>query len=365
MHKIIRTIKEFYFFSHTFKKLYQFVSYSLKQNHHVYVFAHRVKTLITKKIKIDVYKKQTIKMYCKSHNIYYKILVDEKDRKIYIPKYYESNDDFQVKSIKSPQIYSVRLENVSIIGGNSFILKDNLILYDVFDTDTENRYDLRFNSIFSISKKGEVGVKSNISDVLEIEKGIFMIGFGSFNYYHFTVELMSRFKFVNESKEFEDFPLIIDDIVLDIPQFNKILESMNESKREIIYINKNRRYMVKNLGYISDVSWLPINVKDNSSLSEVDFRVSNESIEYLRNQVMKVNNGFSPERGLKIYLSRKSNYLQRLINEREVASIFKKYGYEIIYPEELSLKEQIKLFSASEIVVGATGAALTNIIYCK
>ncbi len=68
----------------------------------------------------------------------------------------------------------------------------------------------------------------------------------------------------------------------------------------------------------------------------------------------------------KIYLSRSKIISHRnLKNENELENIVKKLGYEVIYPEKLSIIEQAKIFNNAEVVVGPTGAAFTNILFCK
>jgi capsular polysaccharide biosynthesis protein len=39
------------------------------------------------------------------------------------------------------------------------------------------------------------------------------------------------------------------------------------------------------------------------------------------------------------------------------------HGFEVLYPGELSLAEQIRRFSNAEVVIGAHGGGLTNIIF--
>ncbi|NOU01134.1 MAG: glycosyltransferase family 61 protein [Gallionella sp.] len=68
----------------------------------------------------------------------------------------------------------------------------------------------------------------------------------------------------------------------------------------------------------------------------------------------------------KIYLSRqKASSTRRQYNENEVINIFKKYGFEIVSPEKLSIVEQISLFDNADFIAGVTGAAFTNILFCK
>ena len=71
---------------------------------------------------------------------------------------------------------------------------------------------------------------------------------------------------------------------------------------------------------------------------------------------------FSRQNFLKIKKRNINN--KRLLNNKEVAELFKKYEFEIVFPENLSFEEQVKIFSQAKYIAGSTGAALTNIMYC-
>lgn len=66
----------------------------------------------------------------------------------------------------------------------------------------------------------------------------------------------------------------------------------------------------------------------------------------------------------KIFLSRKNCSNQRLINFAEIEQLFQEYGFHIIYPDGLSLEEQIETFNGADYIAGCTGGAFTNLVYC-
>jgi tetratricopeptide (TPR) repeat protein len=65
----------------------------------------------------------------------------------------------------------------------------------------------------------------------------------------------------------------------------------------------------------------------------------------------------------RIFISRKEK--RRVINEDELVAVLSKFGFKSIAPESLSVAEQISLFAAAEVVIGAHGAALTNTVFCS
>lgn len=65
----------------------------------------------------------------------------------------------------------------------------------------------------------------------------------------------------------------------------------------------------------------------------------------------------------KIYLSRKNIHKRSLINESEVEETFKKHGYMIIYPETLSVKQQINIILNASHIAGPIGSQIHNILF--
>ena len=69
----------------------------------------------------------------------------------------------------------------------------------------------------------------------------------------------------------------------------------------------------------------------------------------------------------KIYLSREHlNYgYRQLKNRSRVEKIFKAKGFELIHPQELSIEEQVSIFSETAILAGEGGSALHNSVFCS
>jgi len=55
---------------------------------------------------------------------------------------------------------------------------------------------------------------------------------------------------------------------------------------------------------------------------------------------------------------------RRLHNQEAVEAVLRDSGFAIVEPGLMTLTEQISLFKGASVVVGALGAALTNIVFC-
>jgi len=66
----------------------------------------------------------------------------------------------------------------------------------------------------------------------------------------------------------------------------------------------------------------------------------------------------------RIFISRSGASRRRLVNEDEVFATLLPYGFEQVCMETLAFDEQVELMSRSEIVLGAHGAGMTNLLFC-
>lgn len=89
-----------------------------------------------------------------------------------------------------------------------------------------------------------------------------------------------------------------------------------------------------------------------------------ETSDFLRNKVIKKNN-FKYKPPEKIFVSRRKAAQRKIANEAEIEKRFKKLGFAVIDPGELSKIEQIYFFSKAKIVVGAHGMGITNFSFAE
>ena len=83
------------------------------------------------------------------------------------------------------------------------------------------------------------------------------------------------------------------------------------------------------------------------------------------NRVVECYNEFDGSPNTSVYLSRRNTMNRRLLNEAAVENFFKDYGFEVAYPEELSVPEKVRLLSRAERVVGAVGSTMLNVLFSK
>ena len=86
-------------------------------------------------------------------------------------------------------------------------------------------------------------------------------------------------------------------------------------------------------------------------------------IHVIQERVLKRTAG-EPTAGRDLYVARPPGR-RSFTNHETIARVMQQNGLEVVFPERLSLREQIALFSSARTVVGAHGAALVNLVFCN
>jgi capsular polysaccharide biosynthesis protein len=73
--------------------------------------------------------------------------------------------------------------------------------------------------------------------------------------------------------------------------------------------------------------------------------------------------GERPPGTKKFYVSRERARFRKVLNEKELESRLRHYGFEIIQPDDWTLSEQISAFSECSTLIGIHGAGLTNCLF--
>jgi len=147
-------------------------------------------------------------------------------------------------------------------------------------------------------------------------------------------------------------PILVDEGSIKHPNMLAMLKQVNITNREIIPVKAGHAYNINKLIVISKLAHVSPSVRDE--LKPTDVIIHREAVEFLR-QIFFMPTQSKPNR--LIFLGRKSSVAARISNQEEIQSVFSDYGFEIVYPEELSLEQSIELFSQAKIIAGATGAA--------
>lgn len=69
--------------------------------------------------------------------------------------------------------------------------------------------------------------------------------------------------------------------------------------------------------------------------------------------------------GKRIYISRRDAGSRKFVNEEEIIACLEKFGFEAVEMSNYDFNGKVALFAQAEIIVGLTGAGLTNLMLCR
>ncbi|MGH7884442.1 MAG: glycosyltransferase family 61 protein, partial [Thermodesulfobacteriota bacterium] len=162
-------------------------------------------------------------------------------------------------------------------------------------------------------------------------------------YYHWMFDILPRINLLQRSNINVDAYIINNSL-----NFQKeSLKIIGLPQDKIINPNQNSHFIIEEL-------IVP-------SLPGASNIVTKESCDFLRKTFIKS----SYKSSLNLYLSRKDAATRRIVNEDETISLLEKYDFKIITLDNLTVEEQVDIFSRAKIIVGPHGAGFSNIVFCN
>jgi len=273
-----------------------------------------------------------------------------------------SSADQHIEQVKLPAVKLYHFNDALVSVLSSSIILDHKIIIERVEGVEIDRCHYYSGPVLLHDQKN--ALVRNLP-IMHLEKGIFLGGNGSFNYYHWMIEILPKLQYLSaiDQNGYYGFPLLVSEDVYKIKTYREALNFI-VTDRPVIILNKDKAYRVSNLLYINAPNNNPFNLRHNEKYRTADFLTNSSSINFMRNTLMLDMVPPSDVKGNhKIFLARGND--RRNYNQDEIFEIFKERGFKRATLGELSLKEQITLISNAGIIAGPTGAAWTNLIFCR
>jgi capsular polysaccharide biosynthesis protein len=180
----------------------------------------------------------------------------------------------------------------------------------------------------------------------------------AFNYAHWLTEVLPRIAALARHGVHASVPLIVDTDL-----HPNIMRSIALVAGPEVTIHRLAPDQVVRVGVLHNVSpagYIPFKLRPKSQGAIC--QALGEMIASLRRHAGGDGEG---EGGRPKLLIRRNSAMRRLVNEEAVAEAMVARGFVVIEPERMSLEEQVALYSRARMVVGATGAAVANLIFCQ
>ncbi len=184
-------------------------------------------------------------------------------------------------------------------------------------------------------------------NVIEIDDPCILVG-SQQNYGHWFTEYLSKFYLIEKFDSLKQLPFVFGRL----NQFQKEALAMTGIDEQKIFQLPRGQSETELTLYKFKKLYIP---------TDVPLEVGRY---YLRQKFKPYFSEKKPYRCL--YLSRsKTEEKERVSNEEEVTKFLINKGFEIIYPEELTIKETVLLFSEAKIVISSLGSQAMNIAFTE
>ncbi len=215
-------------------------------------------------------------------------------------------------------------------------------------------FDAQFNFVKSASqvrkKNGNFYPKFNHNNIPYVDADAVFVGNVYPQFGHFLLEHMNRAYAVLDKKYANmKYVLINNKSVNPIPDYMfRFLELLGVPRKNIIILEHTTQF--RNV-YVPDQGFnLPVysSEKFGKTFDKMTENITGEKSKYD-----------------KVYVSRAELKSRKTYGEVRVQNIFQKNGFHIIYPETLSLDEQIRIFQDCKVLAGCAGTALHMALFMK
>ncbi|MBS1572416.1 MAG: glycosyltransferase family 61 protein [Bacteroidetes bacterium] len=257
------------------------------------------------------------------------------------------------------------LKNVFVASETTSFLTKNLktTYYEEVEKFSKE-YTLMYNSNNLLFHSEKLAKLNNLPKKYVDREVLFLTGNFSFNYFHFLIEILTKIEFVQSIPNFENLLVVVHHKIGEIGNMKSLL-SFFVPNNEILFLSEDFYYQFRKTWHISYPSVVIPNIGEGDFCKAEFSKISQQSVSFVRNTCLSNmdTKQVKIEPISKIFLARKTEF--RKYNEPELLAVAEKFGFQPVYLEDYTIHEQIYLMQHSEYIVGPSGAAWTNLIFCQ
>jgi len=283
------------------------------------------------------------------------------------PPMFPATDFYDLSPLRYdfPAMTLTTLRDVLVRGRSNVLTPpDAIVRHDLFDPRTDILPEEFYDRLMPSDGQDEAAwAAADPFSVDYLPEAAAFTDASGFNYAHWMTEVLPRIVAFVQHGGRGGIPLLVD-----IDLHPNLMRSISMTVGPDVSLHLLRPEDSVRVGVLHNVSpagYAPFSLRPQS---EVAFSHGVFSPSALGEMIGQLRRGVaSPPVGElrpKLFIRRRTK-LRRLVNEEEIEAALVTRGFVAVEPERLSLEEQIAAFSNAAMVVGATGAAITNVMFCR
>jgi hypothetical protein len=257
---------------------------------------------------------------------------------------YERLEQLNVENIKNGIIFPLELSETNIHEQNQYggVCNENLQFVEL--SLTKRVSPPNFDSGFVDWYKG-ANPKYNKSEFKYVDETVVFIGALPKHFGHFILEGLSRLWFLLESNNLEIYRCVfISDDETD--NFSEFLRLFGLPKERIFRIAKPTIF-------------------NEIIVPEQSIRLHDFYTKKYKDTIDKILMNVQPEVNAKVFFSKKERANDRSIGEGPIEKVFASNGYEVYYPENMSVGKMLSVMKGCTLFVASSGTNIHNSIFLQ
>jgi capsular polysaccharide biosynthesis protein len=260
-----------------------------------------------------------------------------------------------------PPIKARSFQNVEAVECSSALIRGNVAY--IPDYCQEHQANSLHEFVFLAHHSSSRRLALMLDDVRpRAWNGIMLFQLGANNWYHWLIEILPM-AFLAERlpSEYSIYPFIVPK---KIAQFSSFRESLE------LFLNGRKTVEIDELGFrfnelivIDPISHGPFNLADGIWPAKEMFRYHPGLLLEYRNAILERLGIQQKTQSDLIFLARGND--RREFNEDEIHDIAIQHGFRLVHMETLSFREQVEVMFGAKVIIGASGAAFSNILFCQ
>ena len=265
-------------------------------------------------------------------------------KKILIKKKLFNNKNYFIYEIQNATIFTDNVQNVAAINNNKMYPPAS------FQHAKNKLVSAKFNPVLNI---GTTKIKKKYKGtVLSLVQGA-----STENYFHWLLDILPKIKICFEKYSLNKIDYFyLSDLTISQTESLKYLGIKN---KQILNSKIHNHIFADKIIFISH-PWY-----NRGKFHDQSYKLPKWIISWIRSYFLKYKKEIKSSK--KIYLDRsESKYSHcQIINDKELKNYLIKKNFKSVKLSKLSFAKQIFMFWNAECIIGAHGAAFSNIIFCK
>ena len=274
----------------------------------------------------------------------------------------DDRTDLQGGRLPCPPAFVTELRDVVLVAGTRVVVTtDGALLHDEIFL---NRADptLLVKPVGTVKRvAGEKAiVQLQRRPVDRVAAGIVLSSDYDQNYFHWLVEVLPKLTMIDALPDFDGVPVLVRSDLH--PNLLRALDLVNVKRRPVVHLEPNAAYRVGRLVYPSDIC-RTVERDGGTIRPDSDCLLSPRWLQACVS-TMLASLGQKPGQRRPLFLTRRAG-IRRILNMDEIDLWFATRGYYVETFNDVGLEYQILRSRQATHLVAVTGAAVTNMMFCR